>query len=137
VAGDRVEAVVVGLGVNVAWPIDLPRELSGVAVALNHLGAGDVDRGALLTEVLVDLEDRLVGSGDAPGADAGARAQWQESIWRAWRGATSTLGRRVTVHLADGEVTGRAVDITANGHLVVDTGDGTKVFDVGDVVHLR
>ena len=42
------------------------------------------------------------------------------------------------VDLGADDVEGQAVDVTDEGHLVVDTRDGTRrVFAVGDVVHLR
>jgi hypothetical protein len=34
-------------------------------------------------------------------------------------------------------VQGRAVDLTAEGHLVLETATGRRTFAVGDVVHLR
>src|SRR3546814_3528461 len=44
---DRV-VVVVGIGINVAWPDDLPEELRDVAVACNHVTDVAVDREELL-----------------------------------------------------------------------------------------
>ena len=37
----------------------------------------------------------------------------------------------------DEAVTGRALDITVEGHLVVDTGPCLRTVTAGDVVHLR
>jgi len=48
------------------------------------------------------------------------------------------LGRRVRVDLGADDVEGTAVDITDEGHLVVETLDGRRrELAVGDVVHLR
>src|SRR5690606_12819737 len=47
--------VVVGIGVNVAWPEDLPEELADVAVACNHVTDVPVDREDLLAALLVRL----------------------------------------------------------------------------------
>jgi len=50
-----------------------------------------------------------------------------------------TLGAQVAVHLPDGRVVeGEALDLDADGRLVVRTGDGTElVVSSGDVTHLR
>jgi BirA family biotin operon repressor/biotin-[acetyl-CoA-carboxylase] ligase len=126
--GDRV-VVVAGIGLNVAWPADLPPELADSAVALNHLvpTVGPADRGALLVELLVALEARyarLLAGG--PGA-----------LLAEWRQACVTLGRSVRVDLGADDVVGTAVDLDDAGHLVVETLDGSRrVVAVGDVVHV-
>ncbi len=51
-------AVVVGIGINVAWPDELPDELTDVAVALSHLVDRPVDREDLLIALLSALGPR-------------------------------------------------------------------------------
>jgi BirA family biotin operon repressor/biotin-[acetyl-CoA-carboxylase] ligase len=126
--GDRV-VVVAGIGLNVAWPAELPPELADIAVALNHLEptVGQSARGALLVELLVALEGRyarLLAGG--PG-----------SLLAEWRQACVTLGQSVRIDLGAGDVAGTAVDLDDAGHLVVETVDGSRrVVAVGDVVHV-
>ena len=128
---DRV-VVVVGVGINVVWPRDLPgeaAEVAEVATALNWLGAGvEVDRADLLVGFLRALAGRyatLVSAGPADLLDA-------------WRSRSATLGRRVRVDLGRDDLEGTAVDITEEGHLVVETREGDRrTVTVGDVVHLR
>lgn len=121
--------VVVGVGLNVNWPADLPDDLSDSAVALNHLVGHDVDRAELLVAYLRRL-DGLYGALVAAGSGA--------AILDAWRQHSATLGRRVRVDLGSDDVEGTAVDITDEGHLVVRTLDGDhRTLAVGDVVHLR
>jgi biotin-(acetyl-CoA carboxylase) ligase len=44
----------------------------------------------------------------------------------------------VRVDVGPDDVEGMAVDVTGDGHLVVETLEGTRrTFAVGDVVHLR
>lgn len=126
-------ALVVGVGLNVTWPplAGAPEEvaaLAEVATALNWLGAA-VDRGELLVAFLRRIDARygeLVRSG-SPAATLGE-----------WRRRSATLGRRVRVDLGADDVEGVAVDVTDDGHLVVDTPDGDRrTLAVGDVVHLR
>jgi BirA family biotin operon repressor/biotin-[acetyl-CoA-carboxylase] ligase len=123
--------VVIGMGLNVRWPLPgdpaFPTELAGSAVALNHLGR-DVDRPELLAEILRRLDDvyrALVSDGP-------------EALLAAWRGHSATLGRRVRVDLGADDLVGTAVDLSPEGHLVVETIDGDRrTVAVGDVVHLR
>ena len=138
-AHDRA-VVVVGIGLNVSWPVmaDDPAdgdaaiepalaEVAGVATALNWLGA-EVDRVDLLVAFLGRFDERyavLLADGPAP-------------LLAAWRERSATLGRRVRVDLGTDDVEGVAVDVTGDGHLVVETFEGDRcTLAVGDVVHLR
>ena len=113
-------AVVIGIGINVNWPADLPDELAEIATAVNHITGHDIDRELLLVDLLLDFERRY--------ADLGS-----ERLLDAWRTSSATLGRRVRVDLGSEEVVGLAEDVTAEGHLVV---NGREIT-AGDVVHLR
>ncbi len=56
----------------------------------------------------------------------------------AWRRRSATLGRRVRVDVGRDDIEGTAVDVTDEGHLVVETVEGDRrTVAVGDVVHLR
>jgi BirA family biotin operon repressor/biotin-[acetyl-CoA-carboxylase] ligase len=120
--------VVVGCGINVNWPDELPDDLSAIATALNHMVGHEVDRVDLLVAYLRCLEaryDRLVADGAAGLLDE-------------WRRRSATLGRRVRVDLGSHDVEGIAADVTDEGHLVVDPVEGERrTFAVGDIVHLR
>lgn len=125
--GQRV-AVVVGMGLNVNWPIDLPEELIGTATALNHVVGHDVDREAVLGVLLHRLDRHYadLATGDP------------SRVMGHWRRRSATLGRRVRVDLGARDVVGTAIDVSADGHLVVEIeGGGRRTFAAGDVVHLR
>ncbi len=126
-AGERA-VVVGGIGINVAWPDDLPAELADVAVALNHIVPAAVDREDLLIALLDAFAPRYaaLAAGDRSG------------LLDEWRRRSATLGQHVRVDLGEHDVEGTAVDVTDDGHLVVDTLEGARrTFAVGDVVHLR
>lgn len=120
--------VVVGIGINVAWPDDLPDELADIAVAMNHVTDTPVDREDLLIALLSALGPRYSA------LVAGERS----SLLADWRTRSATLGRRVRIDLGADDVEGTAIDVTEQGHLVVETLEGERrTLAVGDVVHLR
>ncbi len=125
----RVRAVVVGIGLNVEWPADLPEDLRDVATALNHLGGRSVDRVQLLGRLLQGLEGRYrqVTSGQAG----------RQEVASEYRRRCATVGLPVRVELVDESFTGTAVDVSEEGHLLVDVGAGLRTVAAGDVVHLR
>lgn len=122
--------IVVGMGLNVCWPDELPEDLAGIAVALNHLSDVSVDRIELLVRWL-QLFDVEYGRLIAPGS-SGA-----EMLLDRYRKACSTLGRQVAVEVADGVLDGRAVEVTDHGHLLVEVGTDLVEVTAGDVVHVR
>jgi BirA family biotin operon repressor/biotin-[acetyl-CoA-carboxylase] ligase len=129
---DGAGAVVVGLGCNLAWP--LQGELEG-ATSLVAAGAPtSLTRVALVAAILDRVDE------DAP------------DLLDRYRARCATIGRDVRVYLPDGStVEGRAVDVDGDGRIVVATagdtagntagetaGNGSRrAFNVGDVVHLR
>lgn len=125
---DRIDALALGMGLNVRWPSPLPAELAPIATALNHECGCDVDRDAVLDAWLGSLAERYRRLTAPGGTDA---------LLAAYRVACVTLGRAVRVELAGEAVHGTAVDLTREGHLVLDTGGGRRTVAAGDVVHLR
>lgn len=123
--------IVVGIGINVGWPLsdgDLPEDLAGAATSLEQEAARPVDRSALLSTLLADLGPRLPLLGTSEG-----RARLAADL----RDECVTLGRRVRVQLPGEEIEGTATDLTDEGHLVVATDAGSRIVVAGDVVHLR
>lgn len=128
ISGERVEAVVVGLGLNVRADA-FPPELSPTAIACESLTGREVDRDDLLVTLLEDLDRRYGSLRDEPGTAA---------LLAGYREACVTLGRHVRVELAGGAVDGVAVDVDPAGALVVETTAGERVAVLaGDVVHVR
>jgi BirA family biotin operon repressor/biotin-[acetyl-CoA-carboxylase] ligase len=131
VADGDVAAVVVGIGINVNWPAELPAELVGVATSLNaHVaGSDDIDRSELLAAMLVKLDSLVDLLDSAPG---------RLRLLDEYRRRCVTIGERVRVHMADMTMEGTATSIDEHGHLVVTDDDGIDlVVTVGDVIHLR
>jgi BirA family biotin operon repressor/biotin-[acetyl-CoA-carboxylase] ligase len=122
------DAVVVGIGVNVAWAESgFPPELAATATSVDLQGA-HVEREDLVVEMLVELDS----------LDELARTEACEQLMVEHRARCVTLGRRVRVELPGAELSGTAVDLAADGSLEVRDDDGSlHTVSVGDVVHLR
>lgn len=119
--------IVIGIGLNIAWGTDVPEDLADIAVALDHLVDEPPDRDTVLATILTRFEvhyARLL-AGDVDGVLAD------------WRSRSATLHREVRVDLGSEQVTGTAVDVDDDGHLILETGSGRRTIAVGDVVHLR
>jgi BirA family biotin operon repressor/biotin-[acetyl-CoA-carboxylase] ligase len=127
-SGDHVDAVVVGMGLNVNWDRP-PVGLEDIAVAASEVAGAPVDREALLTHFLNRLEEHYSALVEPGG--------WRGVLLN-YRRLSSTLGRDVRVELAGESFTGKAVEVTGEGHLLVDVGGGdVRRIPAGDVVHLR
>lgn len=125
IEGNQVQAVVVGLGLNVSWPPPGPPE---GGVSLNQLAGFDVDRGRLLTSLLESLDQRCRALGDLSG---------QLDQAREYRRRCATVGRVVRVDLGDDAFTGTVADVTPEGHLLVEVGACLRRVAAGEVVHVR
>lgn len=124
--------VVVGIGLN-AGPVDAPAGPGGLAAtSFAEAGATVTDPGELAATLLTSFAE-LESAWRAAGGDLEAAA-----LLAPYRAACATLGRRVRIELAGGELTGEAGDVTATAELVIKTDDGAETtVSAGDVVHLR
>jgi BirA family transcriptional regulator, biotin operon repressor / biotin---[acetyl-CoA-carboxylase] ligase len=111
---DRVEHVVVGIGVNVNVAA-FPDELAATATSLRLARAGrEVDAAAFAATLCARLErwiDEFVARGAAP-------------VVEAWRAYASFLGREIRVSTSGAPLTGRAEDIAPDGALLLRAADG-------------
>lgn len=101
--------VVIGIGLNVRWAPDDAAKL------------GDQHDPADVLQAMLAAYDRL-----------------PDDITPTYRSALATIGQTVQVELGDSVVVGRALDVLADGRLVVlDQCGITHRFDTGDVIHLH
>ncbi len=113
-SGPEVRWVVAGVGMNVNIS---PAELPEGATSLLAAKGAPVDRPALLQALLSDLE--LVYE-MFRGHDWATLLQW-------WRRRSTTLGRRVRVHVASGVYEGVAEEVDEDGALVLRLPDGGRM----------
>ena len=120
--------VVVGIGLNVSQTRDQLPVDTGTSLTL--AGAEPVDREDLLVTVLDRIAVRYAALQAGGAAADGVRA--------AYRAACSTLGTEVRLERPGaGTSTAHALDIDADGALVVDEGSGPTRYAAGDVTHVR
>ena len=113
-------AAVVGLGLN----LDVARFPAGInGVSLHELTGGAPDRDLVLHTWLEALSAR-VGAAEAGGIAA---------LLADWRRHATGLGERVQVVRPSGTVTGTAIDVAADGALLVRTSEGVVRVVAGDV----
>ncbi len=119
--GARIEAVVVGLGLNLAsHPGDTPYP----ATDFRHAGLGEVTADQALTWLLAAFELRYAAWRER--GFAGVRTDW---LIRA-----HGLGQTIQVRLDNETLTGRFAELDETGALVVETAPGvTRQITAGDV----
>jgi BirA family biotin operon repressor/biotin-[acetyl-CoA-carboxylase] ligase len=149
--GGPIPAIVLGIGLNVTTRVaELPEPTvagqpgpgqpataerpaaAGLrATSLQIAGAASTDRDPLLRALLRGLADHYL-RWRAAGGDAA-----EAGLLDAYRRGCATIGRQVRVSLPDGELTGEASGVDADGQLVISTADGERRVAAGDVLHVR
>jgi len=125
-AGDhQVDFIVLGIGLNANLdPKDLQINDREAATLRFELGY-DMDLSKLLNALLSNLDVEL------------GRIKSFGAVLDDWRGLNCTLGKLVRVRRFGQVLEGRAVDLTPEGALLLETPDGrVKLFE-GEVEHLR
>ena len=124
----RIDAVVIGIGINVNWPATLPDDLASIAVSLNAACGHEVDRTDLVVAMLVGFERWL----DLLASPGGAGVLRDAYVAR-----SATIGRRVRVEAPTSVADGDAIGVEVDGRLIVDFDGDRRSIAVGDVTHLR
>lgn len=120
---DRVEYVVLGVGINVNWAAgDMPKEISSIATSVSEAAMHAVSRLDLLAWFLEEFENLYLGHGlESPG------------IVDDWRSLSCMLGRTVRIRAFGRVVEGVAENVDDEGRLLVNTGKGIELISAGDV----
>ncbi|WP_425059754.1 Bifunctional ligase/repressor BirA [Sporomusa carbonis] len=121
---DAINYVVIGMGINVNIDQqDFPSEIAATATSLAVAAGRRISRVKLLTAILAELEstyNTVKASGFAP-------------VLADWRQQSITLGQQVDVRGVERHFTGLAVDIDADGALLIKTPNGIERVLAGDV----
>ncbi len=119
---DRVDFVVVGVGVNV---LTAPEGVG--AISLRQAAGREVRRAEVVQAVVRHLDQTYVAFRDGAWPDLLAR----------WKRRAVTLGQTVRVRTFGEVVAGTAVDVTEDGALVIRQGDSLRTVLAGDVETVR
>lgn len=124
---DRVEYVIAGIGLNANTSlIDFPREIRESVVSLRDVLGTKIDRAELLCQILKNSEELYIEASE----------KGFSRILSLWRLHSCTLGRNVEIRLLDTRLTGLALDIDADGSLILKCDDGLKRIYSGEVILL-
>lgn len=122
----RINYIVVGVGINVNISRDeFPEEIRPVAASLSEINGEPLSRVKLFRAVIEEF-DKLYLKINESGFD---------EVLKRWKKYNITLGKTVKVISAtDGSsFTGKAIDLDAEGALIVDTKEGRRTVYAGDV----
>ena len=112
---ERVASVVAGVGINV-HQTQFPEEIAHSASSLDLLAGRRISRSAIVRAFLQEYE-RVWALGD-------------ETMMRAYRERSATIGQRVQVIGLNGTYTGTAQDVTESGSLLVRADEDGEVREV-------
>ncbi len=116
-AGERIQHVVVGIGINVNFRVPPGSSLAGVATTLLEQLGRPVSRLALAQALFVELDagySRLLAGGEAQ-----IRSEWRSRLYQ--------LGKRVRVDTGRETLEGTAEDVADDGSLLVRLPGGALV----------
>ena len=123
----KISYIVIGVGINVNISRDeFPEDLRDIAASLSEISGGEISRVKFFRAVLEEFDKlyRKIRTADF------------DEIFTLWKKYNITLGKNVRVISAiDGleSFSGKAVDLNAEGALVVETEQGLRAVYSGDV----
>lgn len=121
---ERIHYIVIGTGINVnIEAAEFAPEIRETATSLSLLAGHPLDRRQLLADILQEMETLSLD----------VQAQGFAPVLDEWRRLSLTLGQEVRVIGVNETFTGRAVDIDADGALLVDTEAGRRRVIAADV----
>ncbi len=120
--GDRVDAVILGIGININQT-DFPDELQSTATSLARETGKRFDRITILGSVLLQLEKQY----------RRLHTSSFDSIIEDWKELSPMLGKPVQVHQNEKIIKGTAIDIASDGALLIQTGGEVLKLYAGDV----
>ena len=123
----KITYMVIGIGINVNISRDeFPEELRDIATSLSEIKGEELSRVEFFRAVLEEF-DKLYCE---------VRESGFNDVIERWKKYNVTLGRKIRViSTVDGieSFTGKAVDLNADGALIVETGNGRRTVYAGDV----
>lgn len=120
---DRLDYVVVGVGLNANNDTAaFPSQWRSTSLAA-ELGRS-IDRCALVAAILNEMEKAIDNMESL-------------EVYEEWRSLSLSLGERVRISSAEGDLTGQVVDLDGDGALILQQGREKRRILAGDCIHLR
>ena len=119
----HVNYIVVGIGINVnVKREEFPESIRDIAASLSEIAGENLSRTKFFRALLEEFDKLYIDNNF-------------DEVFKIWRQFNITLGKKVTVLSAEtGDIfTGTAIDIDADGALIVETEEGRKTVYAGDV----
>ena len=121
---DAINHIVIGMGINVNFEEhEIPSDLKNIATSVSIETGARISRIDLFIKVLEQLESLYLQ----------VKMTGFAAVLDAWRLESITLGRMVNVIGLDKSFAGKAIDIDAEGALLVETAQGVERVLAGDV----
>jgi BirA family transcriptional regulator, biotin operon repressor / biotin---[acetyl-CoA-carboxylase] ligase len=119
---NKFDYAILGIGLNVNQK-RFPDDLEGTATSLNSECGREFDRRNVFCQIMSSLESYYtdVSKGNF------------NTVLKEWKARTTIFGKRITLTQAADVIDGIAVNLAADGGLVVETETGQRVFHAGDV----
>jgi len=113
---------IIGIGLNVNQK-EFIGDLEGIATSLSSEGGREFDRRNVFSQIMSSLESYYtdVRKGDF------------NTALKEWKARATIFGKRITLTQAADVIDGIAINLAADGGLVVETETGQRVFHAGDV----
>ncbi len=113
---DRVNSVIIGIGINVNQSIEqFPEELTQIATSLSIQKGDKIDRALLIQSILAKLEDLYHNY----------LTNGFKVVKLLWESYAISIGKQIIARTLNGSIEGRAIGITDDGVLRLEGLDGT------------
>ncbi|WP_018249535.1 biotin--[acetyl-CoA-carboxylase] ligase [Orenia marismortui] len=119
---DRVDYLVVGMGINLNFPLDsFDKSLHNKVTTIYHETSKKISRVKFVQVLLEEIEVIYQKLNDF------------EDILEEWKEYSYTIGKQVQVESSKEKVSGTAIDIASDGALIVKVGNEIRKFYSGEV----
>jgi BirA family biotin operon repressor/biotin-[acetyl-CoA-carboxylase] ligase len=125
--GQKIQRLVIGIGLNVNQPQDFFIGELAQATSLGTSIGKTFDRNDVLKRILKSLDQALLRLKDAG----------EEAILKTWKSSCDSIGKTVAVNAGKRVYRGIFEDVSANGGLILRIKEKTKVFHAADVTIVK
>jgi BirA family biotin operon repressor/biotin-[acetyl-CoA-carboxylase] ligase len=119
---NSIDFTIAGIGLNINQE-NFPVELKNKATSLKSECGRGFDRPAIFRQIMRTMESVY----------SEFISEHSGNILEKWKSHANMFGKNILIDVSGRKISGKAVDLSANGGLILDTPEGRKVFYSGDV----